>query len=759
MIKLMSLLSAILLLCQFSSYGQVELSGRVYRADTQEGLSAATVSTGKAGVSTDEQGYFQLRTAADSLLVSYVGYQTLTLAVPSDNAFLDIPLQPAGSLKAVTVQARPWAVSLRQPLAFTRLDQAALQLNDGIRYDQVLNQVPGVFMQSAALNTNRISIRGIGNRSPFGTAKIRAYFDEIPLTNGVGETVLEDIDLEALESIEVRRGPTASAYGAGLGGMIHLRSAALKEEVPKLGLRQQFGSFGQVRTVGAASYGSEQLQLRATYSDTHSDGFRQNNTYDRQSAFLVGKSQSGDRHKSTALVYFNQVKAFIPSSLRLDDFRQNPRQAAFTWAQVGGFEDYDKLLIGLSHRYQWTAPEAPRSISTTLSLFNTQRQNYEVRPFNILRENNRGLGFRLLNTLQPAEQDALLPRVEVGMEFFQERYAFTTNQVTEDGGLDTLLSDNLEYRQYYNIFAKASWRWRQRWRLTAGLNVNDTRYRLQDRYPDDQEDISGAYAFKPIVSPQLTLSYEFAERKLLFANLSHGFSAPTVEETLNPDGSLNPGIQPERGWNLSVGTRGNFVAGWLSYDIVLYQMWVDDLLVARRTALDQFVGVNAGRTIHRGVEAQIFTRLHRQLRAVLNYTYSDHSFDRFRDGEEDFSGNQLTGSPPHRISSRLEWDHPQGFFGRLQYDYTDSYPVNDANTVYNAAYQVLALKAGWQGRLISRLSLQVYAGVQNLTDTDYASMVQVNAQGFGGNAPRYYYPGRPRNYYGAVRLEWKLESE
>ena len=57
----------------------------------------------------------------------------------------------------------------------------------------VLNKIPGVTMQQGALNTNRITIRGIGARSQYGTNKIKAYFDGIPLSSGEGETTIDEL--------------------------------------------------------------------------------------------------------------------------------------------------------------------------------------------------------------------------------------------------------------------------------------------------------------------------------------------------------------------------------------------------------------------------------------------------------------------------------------------------------------------------------------------------------------------------------------
>ncbi len=78
---------------------------------------------------------------------------------------------------------------------------------DGVILTPVLNKIPGVFMQQGALNTNRITIRGIGARTQYGTSRIKAYFEGIPLSDAEGETVLEDIDLEALGGIEIIKGP------------------------------------------------------------------------------------------------------------------------------------------------------------------------------------------------------------------------------------------------------------------------------------------------------------------------------------------------------------------------------------------------------------------------------------------------------------------------------------------------------------------------------------------------------------------------
>ena len=47
----------------------------------------------------------------------------------------------------------------------------------------VLNETPSVHVFSGALNTNRLTVRGMGARTPYGTNKIQAYFNGIPITS------------------------------------------------------------------------------------------------------------------------------------------------------------------------------------------------------------------------------------------------------------------------------------------------------------------------------------------------------------------------------------------------------------------------------------------------------------------------------------------------------------------------------------------------------------------------------------------------
>jgi len=127
------------------------------------------------------------------------------------------------ALSEIMLQASPIKNTLQNAAsAVSVITTADINKTEGITLTPVLNKIPGVLMQQGGLNTNRITIRGIGARSQYGTNRVKAYFNSIPLSSGEGETVIEDIDVRAIEKIEIIKGPNSTSFGSGLGGVIHL---------------------------------------------------------------------------------------------------------------------------------------------------------------------------------------------------------------------------------------------------------------------------------------------------------------------------------------------------------------------------------------------------------------------------------------------------------------------------------------------------------------------------------------------------------
>jgi iron complex outermembrane receptor protein len=743
----------------YTLFAQVIIEGQVLDAQQLSPIPNAEIQGywGSADslfrTQTDENGKFRFEiegiTAASVFMSGY--YPTKIPLLPQ--TFQRILVRPIDyQLEEVVVQAYENGRSLlEQASSLTVLGPRELNRDAGLIITPMLNRIPGVFMHSGALNTNRITIRGIGARSLFSTNKLRAYVHDIPLTNGDGETSLEDLDLSLVERVEVIRGPASSMYGAGLGGVINFQ---LKkgQQIPKgIQLGFQGGSFGLQRYTAIADAKTGNGHLRLNYNRTLSEGYRENNQYDRQSFGIVGNWFTGDKGHLSLIMNWIQVKAFIPSSIDSAAFVEKPRSAAFTWQQTQGFEDYDKLLLGLSYRQ-----ELNDKWYQATSIYGGFRNNYELRPFNLLQEQSQQLGMR--SRLHGRTENNTL-RWQIGVEAYREYYQWATyDNVDGRGQLGGSLSNNLEQREYLNLFTQAEWQITEMTLLTAGLNYNRTRYDYQDLFASDSVDLSGAYRYPLTLSPRLALNHRLSPNWSAFATISHGFSPPSLSETLTPEGQINPDIQPETGWNFEMGSRAAFGTNGqkrLFLDLSLFYMPIRNLLVARRTGNDAFVGLNAGQTDHWGLESSLDLLLWEggdsRLDFFAHYTWSHYKFADFVDGETDYSGNFLPGVPPHHLNLGLEGKMGQ-FYGNLNFRFVDRMPFRDDNELgYNDAYSLLNLRLGFRPQW-GKSQWDFFGGINNLMNEKYASMILINASSFGGRPPRYYYPGLPRHFYFGIRL-------
>ena len=78
--------------------------------------------------------------------------------------------------------------------------------------------------------------------------------------------------------------------------------------------------------------------------------------------------------------------------------------------------------------------------------------------------------------------------------------------------------------------------------------------------------------------------------------------------------------------------------------------------------------------------------------------------------------------------------------------------MDDANSkVYNG-HALFDLSMEYRFRIYRNADIIIIGGIKNITDKHHASMILINAPSFGGRAPRYYYPGNPRNFYAGVRI-------
>ena len=663
------------------------------------------------------------------------------------------------ALSTIILKGSPIKLSLQNAAASVAvITSVDINKTDGIILTPVLNKIPGITMQQGALNTNRVTIRGIGARSQYGTNKIKAYFDGIPLTSGEGETTIEDIDLASIEKIEIIKGPNATSFGSGLGGVIQLfsKETPLMEKFGKSTVT--FGNFGLLQQRLSAGFSDSKTNLYASHNDIAIDGFRTNSSYKRKSFNLQGKQKISSNGNLSFLGTFTRLKAFIPSSINETDLKNNPEKAASTWAAAKGFESYDKLMLGLGYDHQFS-----EKWSLQTSVFSNFKKAYEPRPFDILEDKTSSVGFR--TNVNYATQLFLMPiEFSFGTELLKENYEFSLfkNLYQSQPGKGSIQGDEFsainQNRNYSNYFLQMELWLTGKLHLETGVAFNKTKYALEDVFDKNSVAQKTPFTFGSIWSPRMGLSYKVSNGKNIFIAVSKGFSVPAVSETLTTEGQINTDLKPEIGVNYEMGFKANWLENKLYTEVTFYSTQISNLLVARRTADDQYVGVNAGSSSHTGVEFLLNYKLLDdklfQITPYISGAVNDFKFKEFIDNDVDYSGNQLTGVPENQLNFGLDVITKYGFSVNTSFRTMAKIPLNDSNTKYSEGYSLLDIKTTYAFIILQVLKTELNAGINNVFNTKYAANILPNAVGFGSAAPRYFYPGNPINYYGGLSVAY-----
>jgi iron complex outermembrane receptor protein len=162
--------------------------------------------------------------------------------------------------------------------------------------------------------------------------------------------------------------------------------------------------------------------------------------------------------------------------------------------------------------------------------------------------------------------------------------------------------------------------------------------------------------------------------------------------------------------------------------------------------------VNAGGTKQKGAELQAAysilsnpSSFFSLIRLWSAFTYNDFIFTNYKIDDTDHSGKELTGVPKYVSVTGLDFTTTPGFYLHTSFNHTSRHPLNDANEFYGDAYNLLQAKIGWKRQISPGITMELYAGADNILDETYSLGNDINAFG-----RRYFNPSPLRNYFGGL---------
>jgi iron complex outermembrane receptor protein len=611
-----------------------------------------------------------------------------------------------------------------------------------------VNNIPGIRMEERSPGSYRFSIRGSSLRSPFGVRNVKVYWNELPLTDPGGNTYLNQLDANAINQIEIIKGPGSSLYGAGTGGVILLKTPQPENE-NILSASWMGGSFGLSNYQFSYSQGKENTSHYVGYQHQQSDGYREQTRMVRDQLNSTFKFSFSDKEELETAIFYTDLYYQTPGGLNEAEYNANPQQArppAGTQpgavAQQAGVS-LRSFYTGIYHQYHFSKNLHNRTgvYGNFVQFNNPAIRNYERR----LEQN---FGARTVTDFSTSLQ-GWKATLQGGGEF-QHGYSPVKNYQNL-GGYPGLLQSDEEIRTLqYSVFGQGELS-KDNWILTGGLSANWVSYNLLqlNLTPAVEQEVN----YDPVVTPRVAVLRKINDAFSVFGNMSWGFSPPTLAEVRPSNGVFNTTLKPEKGTQIEIGGKGYFANRKFYTELTIYHFALDETIVVRRDEDGADYFVNAGATNQNGVELllnwqpDINSSFLSAIKLWTGITLNKYEFKDYVKDNVSYSGNQLTGTPKEVITGGADLFFAKGFYLNLTANYTSEIPLNDANSVIAKSYTLLGARAGFKSQLSSSLPFELFAGADNLLDEKYSLGNDLNAAG-----GRYYNAAPTRNFYFGLKV-------
>ncbi len=750
----------LIIFCVFLlSYGmanaQFWVKGRVISSEGNLPLQGVTISVGIRSVATtDSLGLFAFEAPAETnqFQFSYVGYQTRTVNSQVNTVLEVMMYRSSAFLAEVAVKAYESNRRLQDvPAAITVVSGADLERYGNASILPAVNTVPGVKMDERSPGSYRLSIRGNLLRSPFGVRNVKVYWNGIPFTDANGTTYLNQVGFTNIGRMEILKGPGGSMYGAGTGGVVLLNSRIAGIEENSLTINSLAGSYGLAETNIAYRRQTANSNYSLQYAHQQSDGWREQTNTRRDVANYTGTFNISPKQSISTNIFYSDLYYQTPGGLTAAQVLANPRQARpaggpfRSAAQQQAALSLKTFYAGVAHEYQFNA-----AWSNTTSVYTAHTRFRNPSILNYQRKTEQGMGGRTVTQYQHGSLN-----MHVGGEY---QYGFTSSRTfgNQSGVPDTLQFDDEIAANQYNVFLQADVNLGKGFVVNTGLSYNNYRYgftRLNNR---PVKEINKT--FEPVLVPRFSLLKKMGEHYTIYATVSKGFSPPTIDEIVPSTGVFNSELAAEKATNYELGFKAEPVKNRLYLEAAAYYFHLDNTIVTRRDAGSADFFVNTGKTNQKGFELSAnyyvirnMNRAVQDLKFWATYTRIDARFKTYQQGTTDFSGKQLTGTPPNVFVFGTDVSSRVGLYANFTYSYTDLVPLNDANVFYGTQYNLLFTRVGYRKELSKWLQGELYLSYDKSFNNPYGLGNDLNAAG-----NRFYNPSAPENLLGGIRLKFNL---
>lgn len=610
-----------------------------------------------------------------------------------------------------------------------------VERNHPVFLEQSLGTLPGVQVEKRTqFGGQRVVVRGYGNDQKFNNWGVKFYLNGVPITNADGVTVLEDIDFSLINNMEVIKGPAATRYGGGAGGVVKFSISPDAKKGTVLSQQLTLGSFGLFQTNTKVETVNEKSTILFNYGHLQSDGFRPRGNTNKNNYTFLGNFKISPKQELMVYATHNNSFEGVAGQISLQDYYAGKDPGNLAYARKNAANHFISSRAMINHKWN-ILPTLSNNTSIFYHHLDTKRTAAGAA------ENSQQPGYGVRSVFQ---WDENLSRdfdnhVELGGEYMVSRslisnYRFEKKTITPPLNMRPISKASyFKYNNYaLSVFLVNRLSYKP-WNLdlVLGVSGNTMGYDRTDLFaypnlvPDYNKDLSFKKEFPTEFSPQIALQKRW-KKQIFNLTFSQGYNTPTANAAFIKDaGIANDNLNVERSSMFDFTAKGTLGHSKFDYQVSIFNIDVKDKLTQLWNNTEKYsYWSNTGHQKNKGTELSLrylhtSTGFIERIEPYFNLSLYDFKYSNFRSenkkGVKDYSGNKIVGVPSTKYSIGLDLDTKIGVYVRNTFNYMSDVYTDFANTIQIKGFPQYNAKIGYK-KSFGKFDLDAFVAGNNLTN-------------------------------------------
>ena len=598
---------------------------------------------------------------------------------------------------------------------------------------EALEKKAGLFFRNIADNPSQASvdIRGFGGDNPHGKVLVLVNGRKL---NRPDMAVINwaQIPMQAVERIEVVRGPNSVLYGDhAVGGVINIITRD-ESDIPQTSLQASAGSY-EAFDQGAVTSGKlDGLGYVATLGHQSGDGYRDRSDYDTSSYSLRLSGDINELLSAYAEASIVKTHQQLPGALSLTEVQQNRRQSKnpaddtdetyYTFNAGIEVVPTDELIFNLDGGI--SRKDLQADMASYWAYYDYMIDSYTLSP-----------KFTLLTPVANMDNELI-----VGSDLVRE--TLNTKNFT-DKNRTALATDTDVTKDLVGVYIADTLSLTDHLLLNVGARLEENKVNATQKggfspYDDGVSHTENAW--------QTSLNWLPTDQVKLFAGVESTYRYPFVDEQAIYYGwgdAFNKDLQPETGINYETGVEVTPTSNAVLQATVFHTDMKNEI------AWGNGKNENLDKTTHQGVELHAgYKNEYFALDGFYTWLQSE-----FAAGAN--NGNEIPWVPQNKLDANLALFLTDALTFSTHMSYVGGmYPLGDnPNKSANKQSDYTIIDLLLEYRLpIKKFETKVFAGVDNVFATEYNYLVTDYPDFLGNYGYEGYYPVPERTYKAGVSV-------